>query len=99
MRFFIELHPRALEEIELSKQWYEDHLPGLGDRFIKSIDLKLKDISNSPEHYSKKRINFCEAQIYNFPFLIIYEIWDDIIIVHSVFHTSRNPAKKPSKRK
>ncbi|MBI2966516.1 MAG: hypothetical protein HYY40_01715 [Bacteroidetes bacterium] len=38
--------------------------------------------------------NFREALLKRFPYLIVYEIVKDKTVIHSFFHTSRNPKKK-----
>jgi len=38
-----------------------------------------------------------ELKLSKFPYLIIYEILEDVVIIHAVFNTSKNPGKKPAK--
>jgi plasmid stabilization system protein ParE len=79
---------------------YEDQQSGLGDRFKNEVRNKIELILNNPLHYPLKRKHY-EAQIDNFPFLIIYKIdkRKDLILILSVFHTSRHPKKKYTKEK
>ena len=44
-----------------------------------------------------KLYGYREATVSVFPFVIIYEILDDIIIINAVFNTSKNPVKKSKK--
>jgi plasmid stabilization system protein ParE len=96
MSYTIELHPKAVLEIDESYQWYEERSEGLGDRFIDAINKKLNQISVQPEIYSKKKGNLRETKVDTFPFTIIYEVLpkQKIILVTYVFHSKRNPTLK-----
>lgn len=48
-----------------------------------------------PLQFPMKRVPYREAVVTKFPFLIIFELLENSIIVYSVFNTWRNPEKKP----
>jgi abortive infection bacteriophage resistance protein len=75
--------------------YYEEKSNGLGERFLKQLDIYLKKISENPENFQIKRKRYREAYIKKFPFLIIFEIIENKAIVYSIFNTNRNPANKP----
>jgi plasmid stabilization system protein ParE len=67
----------------------------LGDRFEEDVFSKISLIAANPLHYpSKKKAR--EAVTDNFPFLIVYRINEKqkLIMIISIFHTSRHPKKK-----
>ncbi|WP_158614880.1 hypothetical protein [Flavobacterium sp. RSP15] len=43
----------------------------------------------------KKEPFFRELSFKTFPFVIIFEVFNDGIIIYSDFHTYRDPSKKP----
>ncbi len=43
----------------------------------------------------KKEPFFRELSLKKFPFVIIYEVFNDEIIIYSVFYTYRDPSKRP----
>jgi plasmid stabilization system protein ParE len=90
------LSERARKELQHSWEWYEDRQTGLGDRFVKTVFEKLKQIEDNPAKGMQRNGKYREATIKIFPYLIIYRIEteDNCVFVHSVFHTSRNPKKK-----
>lgn len=96
---FLQL-PKAQKEILEAWEWYEDQQQGLGDRFKEAVRDKIELILNNPLHYPLKG-KYHEAQTDNFPFLIIYKIdkRQELILILSVFHTSRHPKRKYTKRK
>jgi len=95
--YSIIFHPKAEKEFLESVNWYENALWGLGDNFITETTVILKHIQNNPVLFQKKKLQLREAPVKNFPFIIIYKIneKENIIMILSVFHTSRNPGKKP----
>lgn len=82
-----------LEIIEASV-YYEKQQVGLGKLFLGHLQTYLDRIQTYPEHFSVKRKPYREAFIKKFPYLIIYEITKEKVIVYSVFNTWQNPEKK-----
>jgi plasmid stabilization system protein ParE len=87
---------RAQKELAESWNWYEDRLPGLGDRFVNEVLKCTRQIEENPDRFPTKFKAYKEAQVKTFPFLVIYRINKkaNSVRVVSVFHTARNPRKK-----
>lgn len=88
--------PRALEEFDESFEFYEERVVGVGVRFEHQVKEKVELISKFPERYRRQQGKFRETLIKEFPFLIIYKYYKtkNIILITSIFHTSRNPKYK-----
>ncbi|MNX80774.1 Plasmid stabilization system protein [compost metagenome] len=96
MVFKIIILPLAEKEIDESIEFYESRSKGLGRQFLLYLKSYLKVLKTNPELFEiKKQPCFRELTLVKFPFVIIYEIIGNEIIIHSVFHTSRNPQRKP----
>ncbi len=94
--FDVELLPQAEHELAEAFDWYEEQLAGLGNKFYKELDHYFTAISKNPHHYPIKYKGDLHVVVLNkFPYLIIY--WVDkinnLIIVVSIFHTSREPKR------
>jgi len=90
----------AEKEYLESYRWYEEQQENLGERFALSVRKKLQTISFNPYFYSKKKGRYHEASLGKpFPFVIVYIIdkKQNLIVVTSIFHTSRNPKRKYKK--
>ena len=92
MNHILEFQPAARIEFDEAADWYEGQRPGLRREFIYAVDSALTAILRNPlafpiVHGSRIR----RAVVHHFPFAIIYEAGDDMIVVYAVFHTSRNP--------
>lgn len=73
--------------------YYEEKSFGLGEELLENLDVYFGRIKFNPEHFPQNRKPYREAFIQRFPFLIIYEITKNKIIVYSVFNTWQNPIK------
>jgi len=90
------LHETAYHEYILAYEWYEEHEKGVGDKFMVCVEKKLQQISAHPEYYNKKKGNFRETKIKDFPYMIVYEFLKNKKIVHisAIYHKKRNPKRK-----
>ena len=96
MVFKITILPLAQKEIDESIEFYESRSKGLGKQFLIYLKAYLKVLSTNPELFEiKKQPSYRELTLVKFPFVIIYEIIQNEVIIHSVFHTSRNSQRKP----
>lgn len=85
---------KAVLEISKAYFYYEAEKPGLGEQFLDDLDIYFKRITASPEQFPQKKKPYREAYIKKFPYLIVFEIRNDSIIIYSVFNTWQNPQKK-----
>jgi hypothetical protein len=89
---------QALSELKESRQYYNDQVSGLGNKFEAEIFELLGVIRRNPFIFQIKFSNIHEAVLLSFPFVINYEIIGREIIVYAIFHTKRNPGKKSKRR-
>ncbi len=92
------IRPHAVEMAENAYQWYEEQQTGLGDLFMSELDSCYDKIEVWPISYNIIRKDFRQIVLKRFPFVIVYKIVQERVVVYSVFHTSRNPRKKFRKR-
>jgi toxin ParE1/3/4 len=91
MSYEIIIQSEAILEMQEAFEWYEDQESGLGLEFIEEIESGYLKISKHPLHYTSVNEQFRRLRINRFPYLIVYEIEGDKIIVNSVRHISRKP--------
>jgi len=97
MNFTIVLKEEALKEIQAAFEFYECKKAGLGIELEFEIIEQIKTIESNPYLFEEKHAPYREARIKRFPYLLIYEIMDDEIVVYAVFHTSRSQEGKYKK--
>lgn len=93
MKFSIEIKESAKKGAIDAFLYYESQQKHLGERFLDKMELVLNDISKHPKLYPEKYKSFRQALIKPFPYLIIFEMTDQSIIVYKVVFAKKNPGK------
>ncbi len=75
-------------------KWYEKRQAGLGGYFLQDLENGYDRLEAWPESYAKIKNNFRQLVLRTFPYVIVFEIIKQDIVVYAVFHTSQNPGKK-----
>lgn len=91
MAYKVIIKPLAENDIFEAADWFEEKNPSLSFDFILKISETLSLIRKNPHHFQKKYKNIHVVFTSKFPFGIYYTIEKDIIFVHAVLHTKRNP--------
>ena len=88
----LELYDEALAEMAGAIEYYSEQREGLGAEFREAVELVLNTIQERPFSYPVIAGSNVRRVLTNrFPFAIIYRIENDMIVIVSVFHTSRDP--------
>lgn len=92
----LRLHRRAKDEIHEAATWYEDRSRGLGRRFIAAVRELLESLEASPQQFAKLETLSADtllrrAFVRDFPYLVVFELFDDEVFVYAVAHASRRP--------
>ena len=84
--------PPAVADIIAAAEWYDDQLPGLGDEFVREVNVIIESLSASPLLH---RIRFEDvrcARLQRFKdYGVFFFLWEDEVIVFAVFHGRRHP--------
>lgn len=92
----LRLHRRATEEIREAAKWYNARSPGLGRRFVAAIRQELEQLESAPEQFSRLETLSTDppirrAMVSGFPYIVVFEQFDDGVFVYAVAHASRRP--------
>jgi plasmid stabilization system protein ParE len=94
MKRAVVLHGIAECEFDDAIGWYEAQRKGLGGEFRAVIMQQFRRIARNPELFPKVRGEVRRAVVLRrFPFVIHFLIEPGRILILSVFHTSRDPAR------
>jgi plasmid stabilization system protein ParE len=90
----LQISSAARNDLADAFSWYDKQQKGLGNEFLQEVFLTLDVVTNNPFLFAVKFSGkFRFGKLNRFPYLIVYEIVDDKIIVNAIFHTSRNPSR------
>lgn len=92
MKWILEIRPDARMDFDEASDWYLREDPEVRDRFVAAVGKALQRVTERPLSYpivfgSSVRRAIVEKVRYS----IFFPEQDDLIIVHSIFHHSRNP--------
>lgn len=89
------IEPEAQEEIDTAIAWYESKQVGLGEVFFNYLDGYFQTLKNEKALFEiKRKPVFREVPLKRFPYIIIYEEYQNQVVVYSVFNTHQDPVKK-----
>lgn len=87
----IKLHPRAEEDLKEALSHYFKIDLHLEKKFIHYLDLTFNKILDFPNLYQYETETSQKVLMDTFPYIVIYEQYENIIMILAIFHTSRNP--------
>lgn len=90
MNYSLKILAEAKQDIKEIALWYGGKKNNLGKKFTNTIEKEVSIIHKNPLlcqiRYDDVRIAYTKT----FPYSIHYTIYDTIIIIKAVYHTSRN---------
>ena len=94
MAYNIEIRPLAAMEIIEAYDWYEAQREGLGLEFFDELEDSYQSLLKNPRTNSYYEKPVRQRKINRFPYTVVYEIFENKIVVYSVFMTRQDPEKK-----
>lgn len=87
----IRYHPDAVVELTEAARYYEEQQPGLGGRFLDSVEASLSLLEKDPQIWRADSRGRRKYLVRRFPYLILYKYQDGQIYVLAIAHTKRKP--------
>ena len=93
MSYQLKISLTAYQEIDDAYAYYEEQSIGLGERFLESLGDAYVKLSQTPQFYGFIQYdkNIRDIKIKTFPFVIIFQIVGNTVLVLRVFNSNRNP--------
>lgn len=91
------LLPEAEAEATQAALWYDRKQAGLGDDFLGELDAAIQSVADDPfgqplwEASETPVPAIRRAVLKRFPYLVIFTIRDEEIVIAAVAHAHRNP--------
>jgi plasmid stabilization system protein ParE len=93
MNWELIIRPRARLQIAEAIDWYDTQAAGRGDDFLNAIEEGINSIGRNPYQYQALRGELRRAVLRRFPYLIIYAISRDEVVVLRCVHARRDPRR------
>jgi plasmid stabilization system protein ParE len=85
--------PEADFEINEAAEWYEARGQGLAVEFLRILDACIESIRRDPLRYPVVHGEVRRAVLRRFPYIVIYAVREDEIVVIACFHGRRDPKR------
>ena len=94
MAYLLKVKLLATEETIVAYDYYEDEQPGVGEKFLTELENCYQKILLNPYAFSFFENPYRQAKLVRFPYVVVYEIEENTIVVFSVFDTNQDPGIK-----
>ena len=94
MAYKLEIRPLAVMEVLEAYDWYELQREGLGAEFLDELEMFYTNILRNPTSYGFFDKAVRQGKLSRFPYVVVFEIFDESVVVYSVFMTKQDPGKK-----
>ncbi|MBP8137372.1 MAG: type II toxin-antitoxin system RelE/ParE family toxin [Candidatus Eisenbacteria bacterium] len=92
MKRAVRLMGRAERDVAEARDWYESQSSGLGVRFVVTILTALSRLADEAERHPVYSRRTRRLLVPGFPYLVLYLVESDRVIVTGVVHTGRHPS-------
>ena len=86
-----EFHPEAEAEFIEAAAYYEQDVPGLGERFAREVRRAIERLLEYPELGPPIDADLRRLMLIRFPYSLIYSFTSDLLRVVAVAHARRRP--------
>jgi hypothetical protein len=97
MKYTLEILESARDNVVEAFLYYEGKQPGLGERFLDCWEKQLKALQLEPNLFQKRYKDFRQVLIKPYPYHIIYEIDNTVIVIYKVIYAGRHPRMRYKK--
>ncbi len=85
------IRPEAEQDMVEGRDWYQVQRAGLGDEFLKALDLVFDHLREMPKLYAPAFKAVRRVGLGRFPYVVYYRVVGEVVEVIAVQHGSRSP--------
>lgn len=92
MSYRLVVRPKVDDDLWEAEAWYEQQQVGLGQRFLRVVRETIASLPDNPFIYPVRdqRSQVRWAYPHRFPYLIIFRVIRDTVVVYAVVHATRH---------
>ena len=98
MKYVLDIKISAKVGVLDAFDYYERIQRGLGERFLDYWEEHVSIVEENPLLFQKKYKDFRQTLIKPYPYLIIYKIENNTIVIYKVIYAGRSPRKRYNKK-
>lgn len=101
MPFTVIIKEEAHQDTLDAYHYYEGKQKGLGERFLEALLQRYQDLAKHPGYYSYMEDDplkiLRDVRLEKFPYVVVFEILNEMVIVYAVHNTYKHPGNKHRK--
>lgn len=90
MSYKVVILPLAVQDIKEINFFYKSLNKNLVERFNNNLKNEIKIIKKNPFLFQSRYDDFRVVKIDKFPYLIHFDVHENLIVIIAIYHTSRN---------
>jgi len=91
MKYEVEFHPSAGDEVVAIKRWYLERSEDAAARFEEELRQVVVGLEEYPMRWRERSAGVRQHVMHRFPFLVVYRVKQAIVEVVAVAHGRRRP--------
>jgi toxin ParE1/3/4 len=91
MKYSVEYDDEVQSDLQEVMDWYADQKDGLDREFIETVKSAIAQLAENPFVYRPRHKKIRFKHLDRFPYIIVFKIIRDTIMVYMVIHDKRNP--------
>lgn len=92
MSLTLTITSKAQEDFRTALEWYEKQVTGLGEEFVRCVDIQVRSVGRQPQRFPVVHANSIKrALISRFPYAIYFVEKRENVIVIAILHQRVNP--------
>jgi len=91
MNYLVEYDEEVQNDLQEIMDWYASQRQGLDREFIENVKTAVSQLAENPFIYRPrfKKVRF--KHLVRFPYVIVFRIVNNTILVYTIVHDKRNP--------
>ena len=94
----IRYHPLFDCDVREAARWYDRRSAGLGDAFVEVVRQCTADVIADPKRFGKSPTGCRYIRLPRFPYVLLFDLVDDELLMLGVLHTARSMEKWRERR-
>ena len=89
----------ATDDIVEAMKWYRDKKEGLDEHFLAAVLACEAFVLQFPKGAPVVHKHHRQTPLKGFPYVMLFGLWHDELVIYRIFHTSQSPKKKFRRKK
>ena len=94
----VRYHPLFDFDVREAADWYDQRSLGLGDSFVDAAHRTTLQIIENPDVYASTELGIRYLRLKRFPYIVLFDVYEDELMLIGVLHTARSIDKWREKR-